>query len=113
MAGEVEHEDTVAFVFIKTEPGMAKEVAQQVSTINQVEEDNEGVVTVRGVRWADVITGPYDVIAAVRVQDNRELGELVVSQVQMVTGVKNPLTMVMISHHRDGTEGYLGQNGHP
>ena len=95
-----EHEDTVAFVLIKAELRQALSVAKEVSGLD-------------GVRWADVVTGPYDVIAAVRVPDNRTLGALVIESIQNVEGVSNPLTVVMSEHYKDGAVQPLGHNGHP
>ena len=95
-----EHEDTVAFVLIKAKLGQALNVAKHVSGLD-------------GVRWADVVTGPYDVIAAVRVPDNRTLGALVIESIQNVEGVSNPLTAVMSAYYRDGEIQPLGHDGHP
>jgi DNA-binding Lrp family transcriptional regulator len=108
----VEREDTVAFVLIKAELGQALNVATEVSTLNWEEEDRDGV-TIKGVRWAVVVTGPYDVIAAVKVRGNRELGDLVIEQIQNVEGVKNPSTVVVSSYYKNGEVQPLGHNGPP
>ena len=97
MAELEEPEQTVAYVLIKAELGMARCVAEEVSTI-------EGVV------FADVITGPYDVVAGVMVPTNRELGSLVIEGIQNVTGVKNPLTLVGSSSHKNGGPVPLGHS---
>jgi DNA-binding Lrp family transcriptional regulator len=112
MKNEIECEDTIAFILIKAELGMAAKVAAAVSSLNWEEEGEEGPV-VRGVRWADLVTGPYDVVAAVRVRSNYELGKLVIERIQAVTGVKNPLTLVSSAHFKDGRPQAAGQNGHP
>jgi DNA-binding Lrp family transcriptional regulator len=91
---------TVAYVMIKAELGMAAEVAAQVSTLD-------------GVHWAVVVTGPYDVIAGVRVSDNETLGALVVDGIQKVEGVRNPLTAVMTSYHVGGDLERYPRNGPP
>ena len=96
-----EHQDTIAFVLIKAELGKAAEVAAEVSTRNWEDRYEEGVI-VRGVRWAIEVTGPYDVVAAVRVRDNETLGKLVVHQIQTIPGVKNPLTLVMTRYYKNG-----------
>ncbi len=105
----MDRQDTVAFVLIKTELGKAAEVAAAVSALTY--EDEQG--RPRGVRWADVITGPYDVIAAVRVGANEELGKVVVEQIQRVPGIKNPGTLVVTGHYKGGEPQPLGDNGHP
>lgn len=84
-----EHQDTIAFVLIKTELGATAEVAAQVSEVN-------------GVHWAIVVTGPYDIIAGVRVSDNMALGTLVMEEIQAIPGVRNPLTVVVTRYYEDG-----------
>jgi len=73
--------DTLALVLIKTELGQATAVANALV--------EEGIVC-----WAMVVTGPYDVIAAVKVENNQELGSLVIEQIQNIHGIKNPTTLV-------------------
>jgi DNA-binding Lrp family transcriptional regulator len=107
-----ECKDTVAFVLIKTELGMAEEVAQQVSTYNtKVEADDH--IAVRGVRWTAIVTGPYDIVAAVRVDDNEALADLVVGKIQPTGGIKNPTTIVVGKLFVDGQGQSFGQNGFP
>jgi DNA-binding Lrp family transcriptional regulator len=98
--GEMLKDVTIAYVMIKAELGTAAEVAAQVSTLD-------------GVRWAVVVTGPYDVIAGVRVSDNQALGSLVVEQIQTLGGVKNPLTAVMTSYFKGGERMATPDNGPP
>jgi DNA-binding Lrp family transcriptional regulator len=93
-------QDTIAFVLIKAELGRAGQVAADVSRHRW--EDDDGIV--RGVRWAIEVTGPYDVVAAVRVRNNEALGELVVNKIQTVEGVKNPLTLVMTLYYEGGEQ---------
>lgn len=68
-----------AFVLIQAEVGMASRVGQAVGAI-------------RGVRAANVVTGPYDVIARVEAANIDALGKLVVSKIQAVEGVSRTLT---------------------
>lgn len=68
-----------AFVLIQAEVGMASRVGQAVGAI-------------WGVRAADVVTGPYDVIARVAAANIDALGKLVVSKIQAVEGVSRTLT---------------------
>ena len=96
-----ECQDTVAFVLIKAKLGMAEAVAKEASRRNWEDEDENGTI-VRGVRWAIEVTGPYDVVAAVRVKDNEAVGKLVVNEIQAIEGVKNPLTLVMTRYYKDG-----------
>ena len=45
-----------------------------------------------GVRFADVVTGPYDVVVRAEAADIDGLGELTVAKVQAVAGVTRTLT---------------------
>jgi DNA-binding Lrp family transcriptional regulator len=90
---------TVAFVMIQTELGAASDVAGNVSKID-------------GVRSAVVVTGPYDVIATVRVSDNLALG-LVLDKIRDTPGVKASLTSVMTSYYKTGDLKTEGDNGPP
>jgi DNA-binding Lrp family transcriptional regulator len=72
-----------AYVLIQTEQGRMAEVVQLVSEIE-------------GVNEADIVTGPYDVIARVAADDIDTLGKLIVSQVQTVGGVVRTLTCPVV-----------------
>lgn len=50
-----------------------------------------------GVREADTVTGPFDLIALVEVEDINALGILVKNRFQSVTGVKRTVTCICIS----------------
>ncbi len=49
------------------------------------------------VRWAEAITGPYDVIAAVEAENMETLGRLVTEQIQSIEGVERTLTCIVIT----------------
>ncbi len=68
-----------AFVLIQARVGTATQVAQAVSAIQEV-------------RSAEVVTGPYDVVARVEAASIDALGSLVVSKIQAVEGVARTLT---------------------
>jgi DNA-binding Lrp family transcriptional regulator len=68
-----------ANVLIQAEVGRAAEVADAVREIP-------------GVRFADVVTGPYDVVVRAEAADIDGLGELIVANVQAVVGVTRTLT---------------------
>jgi hypothetical protein len=74
-------DSTLALVLIKTQLGQAMAVAR-------------ALVREHSVCWAMVVTGPYDVIAAVNVPNNETLGETVIGQIQGITGISNPTTLV-------------------
>jgi len=68
-----------AYVLIQAEVGRAAEVADAVGKIP-------------GVRFADVVTGPYDVVFRVEAAEIDGLGKLIVAKVQAVVGVTRTLT---------------------
>jgi DNA-binding Lrp family transcriptional regulator len=80
-------DSTKALVFIKTELGTAMQVAEAAAELT-------------AVQWAVVVTGRYDVIVAVKVEDNAALGSLVVDQIQQIAGVKDPSTLVITETYR-------------
>ena len=68
-----------AYVLIQAEVGKSAEVADAVRKIP-------------GVRFADVVTGPYDVVLWAEAAEIDGLGELIVVNVQAVVGVTRTLT---------------------
>ncbi len=72
-----------AFVLIQAEVGMASRVGQTVRAM-------------KGVRSADVVPGPYDVVARVEVASIDALGSLVVSKIQAVEGIARTLTCPVV-----------------
>jgi DNA-binding Lrp family transcriptional regulator len=69
----------VAFVLIQTETGKAFSVADAVRAI-------------AGVLAADVVTGPYDVIAKAETTDLDDLGKLVVAKIHDIDGITRTFT---------------------
>ena len=72
-----------AYVLIQAEVGMAEQVWENVSKIG-------------GVRSANVVAGPYDVIARVESANIDELGKLVVTTIQGVNGITRTLTCPVV-----------------
>ena len=68
-----------AYVLIQAEVGRSAEVADAVRKIP-------------GVRFADVVTGPYDVVLRAEAAEIDGLGKLIVANVQAVVGVTRTLT---------------------
>ena len=68
-----------AIVLIQAKVGESSAVA---SAIAQLE----------GVMSADVVSGPYDVIARAEAESMDELGRMIVSRIQSVKGVTRTLT---------------------
>jgi len=74
-----------AFVLIETEAGKTSEV---VTTLRQTE----------GVKTADSVTGPYDVIVVVEGERLDEIGNIVTEKIQRVPGVSRIITcLAMLS----------------
>jgi len=73
-----------AYVLIQTDMDKAQEVAANISAM-------EGVIT------ADVVTGPYDIIAKAEAVTMDDLGKLVISRMQMVAGITRTLTSPVVN----------------
>lgn len=50
------------------------------------------IVKIKGVKFAEAVTGPYDIIALAEAANFNDLGKLVVSKIQKVAGVRGTLT---------------------
>ena len=72
-----------AYVLLQTEQGRMAEIAQSLAQLPAVSE-------------ADVVTGPYDVIARVQADDMDAIGQLIVAEVQNVGGVTRTLTCPVV-----------------
>jgi DNA-binding Lrp family transcriptional regulator len=72
-----------AYVLLQTEQGRMAEIAQSLAQLHAVDE-------------ANVVTGPYDVIARVQADDIDAIGKLIVSEVQTVGGVTRTLTCPVV-----------------
>jgi DNA-binding Lrp family transcriptional regulator len=72
-----------AYVLIQAEVGRSAEVADAVGKI-------------AGVRFADAVTGPYDVIVRAEAADIDGLGKLIVAKVQAGVGITRTLTCPVV-----------------
>ena len=72
-----------AYVLIQAQVGRSAEVGS-------------GVARIEGVISADVVTGPYDVIAMAETASMDDLGKLVAARIQAVDGVTRTLTCPVI-----------------
>lgn len=73
-----------AFVLIQTEVGRAVHVVNAIREI-------DGIVS------ADLVTGPYDVIASASTDSIEELGRAIVSKIQTVEGISRTWTCPIVS----------------
>lgn len=76
--------DVSAYILIQTELGRAAEVA-------------EAATRIPGVLAADDVTGPYDVIVRATAANIDDLGRLVVSRVQSISGITRTLTCPVVN----------------
>lgn len=72
-----------AYILIQTNVGKAVDVVRAISELP-------------GVRSADDVTGPYDVIVLAEAQTMDELGNLVIAQVQQVPGITRTVTCPVV-----------------
>ena len=70
---------TKAFILIETAVGKDKEVANELRQL-------------QGVKSADTVTGPYDVIATIEVETLDDIDELVTAKIQPIPGIDRTLT---------------------
>ena len=73
-----------AYILIQTEVGKARDVATEIRDVT-------GVVRV------DAVTGPYDVVVLAEARSVDELGKMIVSKVQLVTGITRTLTCSVVN----------------
>lgn len=72
-----------AYVLVQADVGRAAAVALEVARIS-------------GVKSAEVLTGPYDVMVQAEARTLDDLGKLVVAKIQAVEGVTRTLTCPVI-----------------
>jgi DNA-binding Lrp family transcriptional regulator len=72
-----------AYILIQTEVGKAQQVADDMRSID-------------GVQEAENVTGPYDVVVRVEAPDVDAMGRLVVSHIQMIRGITRTLTCPVV-----------------
>jgi DNA-binding Lrp family transcriptional regulator len=72
-----------AYILIQTEVGKARDVAAAIGDIS-------------GVIRVDAVTGPYEVIVLAEAHTLDELGEMILSRVQMVPGITRTITCSVV-----------------
>ena len=72
---------TRAFILIETQVGRTRQVT-------------EALRSVPGIKSADAITGPYDVIALIEVSEIKDMADLVTTKIQAIRGVERTITCV-------------------
>ncbi|HXG31033.1 MAG TPA: Lrp/AsnC ligand binding domain-containing protein [Thermodesulfobacteriota bacterium] len=52
---------------------------------------------IKGVKSADIVAGPYDLIVFVEGESQEEVGELVISKIRRTQGVTNTVTCFVVA----------------
>jgi DNA-binding Lrp family transcriptional regulator len=81
---EVHSMPAKAFVLIETVVGKTKEVADKIGQLD-------------GVKSADSVTGPYDVIAIVERESLNDIGDLITGKIQRIGGISRTVTCLVMS----------------
>lgn len=74
---------TRAFILIETSVGKTKDVVTALAKLD-------------GVKSADPVTGPYDVVALVEGNNLNAIGDLVTGSIQPIPGVTRTVTCVAV-----------------
>ena len=74
---------TKAYVLIETAVGKTREVAAAMRAL-------------KGVQSADVVTGPYDIIAVVEGEDLGSIGDMVTGDVHTIGGITRSVTCLSV-----------------
>jgi len=74
---------TKAFLLIETKVGESKEVLNKLAQLN-------------GVKSADPVTGPYDIIAIIEREDLSDIASLVTGEIGSIDGISRNVTCVAI-----------------
>jgi DNA-binding Lrp family transcriptional regulator len=72
-----------AYVLIEVEAGQIEEVIAALRSL-------------QGIRAADVVTGPYDIIATIDLPEQRLIGRLVMDAIHGIAGLKRTITCLAI-----------------
>ena len=72
-----------AFILIETAVGMNREV---ISNIQQL----------KGIKSAESVTGPYDVIAVIEADSLTEIGDIVTGKLHTIDGISRTVTCLVV-----------------
>ena len=74
-----------AYILIETVPG---------KNVKNVRGD---ILKIKGVRSADYVTGPYDVVARIEAKNMADITEIVAVKIQSVKGIAKTITLVVLT----------------
>ena len=72
-----------AYVLIETAVGKSKDVVADITQLD-------------GVKSADSVTGPYDVIALIEAENMTDIGDLVVEKIGGINGISRTVTYIAV-----------------
>lgn len=72
-----------AYILVQVQTGKAQAIKKELTQVSQF-------------LRVDRVMGPFDLIALVEVENNREIGELILKEIQSLSGVKRTLTCPII-----------------
>lgn len=72
-----------AYILIKSEPGQQGDIYTKV-------------LKLKGVKSANTVIGPYDLIVLVESEDLDNLGKMVISKIQNLKGIRDTISCVVI-----------------
>lgn len=73
-----------AYILIQVQTGRAQAIKKELAQLPQF-------------LRVDRVMGPFDLIVLVEVENNREIGDLILKEIQSLSGVKRTLTCPVIS----------------
>jgi|TARA_B100001105_G_scaffold16764_1_gene12209 DNA-binding Lrp family transcriptional regulator len=73
----------VAWVLIEVDPGMEREVYQQLLELENITETH-------------IVFGPKDIVVKIEFLSEREMTETLIGKLRMVSGIKDTTTMIAL-----------------
>jgi DNA-binding Lrp family transcriptional regulator len=74
-----------AYVLIETVPG---------KNVKNVRGD---ILRIKGVKSAEYVTGPYDVVARIEAKDMADITQIVAIKIQSIKGIAKTITLVVLT----------------
>ena len=71
------------YVLLEAQAGKTEEALDRISKI-------------KGVKYVNLVTGPYDLIIFIEADDLKQLGQIVNDDIQVISGVTKTITCVVI-----------------
>ncbi len=75
---------------------MAEALILVTTDVGAMEDVYETVREMKEIQKAEMITGPYDIMAIARADDVKEISKITVTEIRNIDGVKDTITNVVI-----------------